>query len=234
MRSVDAFVVPLTVAVGLSLIVIAADRRLLQSDRAGGQWSLRVAEGLATVVGLVLLVIGMAYVVGASLIPGDVIPALSLAIGALSLPYAATLRRRRVGSGAPAATAALAVWVATFVLVGVGLFLAIGDYSARVGTGRAQATVTKLAGSPSVILFSTRGLALTYTGAQETVCPGIEGTYRYRYDGLKLILQSGNTYMLIPERWSPANGQAILLPRQDGVRLDYSAPGSAVPPPACH
>jgi hypothetical protein len=35
----------------------------------------------------------------------------------------------------------------------------------------------------------------------------------FRYDGLKLVLQSGDQYLFLPEAWSPGNGVAILMPR---------------------
>ena len=51
--------------------------------------------------------------------------------------------------------------------------------------------------------------------------------YRFRYDGLKLILESGDQYVFLPAKWSPTDGVAVLLPRNDSVRLEFF-PSSAV------
>jgi hypothetical protein len=58
---------------------------------------------------------------------------------------------------------------------------------------------------------------------------------RFRYDGLKLLPQSGDQYLLLPGTWSRRNGVAILIPRNDFLRLEL-VPASARAterPPTC-
>jgi hypothetical protein len=35
------------------------------------------------------------------------------------------------------------------------------------------------------------------------------------------VLQSGNQYLFLPERWTPGNAVAILMPRNDSLRLEF-------------
>jgi hypothetical protein len=58
-------------------------------------------------------------------------------------------------------------------------------------------------------------------------CQDPEASYRFRYDGPKLILESGDQYVFLPAKWSPADGVAVVLPRNDAVRLEFF-PSSAV------
>ena len=57
-------------------------------------------------------------------------------------------------------------------------------------------------------------------------CKDLQAGYRFRYDGLKLLPQSGDQYLLLPATWSPRNGVAILIPRNDSLRLEL-VPASA-------
>ena len=57
-------------------------------------------------------------------------------------------------------------------------------------------------------------------------CKDPQAGYRFRYDGLKLLPQSGDQYLLLPATWSRRNGVAILVPRNDSLRLEL-VPASA-------
>ncbi|MGE5290852.1 MAG: hypothetical protein ACM3ML_27395, partial [Micromonosporaceae bacterium] len=58
-------------------------------------------------------------------------------------------------------------------------------------------------------------------GVREVRCRGLQAAYRFRYDGLKLVLQSGDQYLFVPAAWTPANGVAILIPRSDSLRVEF-------------
>ncbi|MET9295327.1 hypothetical protein [Streptomyces sp. NPDC003077] len=121
--------------------------------------------------------------------------------------------------------AAVAEWTVVFVLVGLSLFWAANDYAAAVGRSRAREFVAGLAGEPTAVLYSARDLSLGAPGVRRTRCHDDRAAYRFRYDGLKLLLQSGNQYVFLPERWTPADGVAVVLPRTDSVRLEFGPPG---------
>ncbi|MFD5322714.1 hypothetical protein [Streptomyces sp. NPDC127092] len=129
--------------------------------------------------------------------------------------------------------AVLAEWAMVFALVMLGLVWAANDYAASVGTVRAQRFVAGLPHYPSTVVYSEHSLSISGPGVSETRCGGAKGgkdddaAYGYRYDGLTLILQSGNQYVLVPTRWTPADGVALVLPRNDSVRLEFGPPPSA-------
>jgi hypothetical protein len=120
----------------------------------------------------------------------------------------------------------VAEWAAVFVLVGLSLFWAANNYSVAVGRQRAYQMVLDLPREPGVVLFSERSLSLAAPGVQEVRCRDPQAGYRFRYDGLKLLPQSGDQYLLLPVSWSRRNGVAILIPRNDSLRLEL-IPASA-------
>lgn len=120
-----------------------------------------------------------------------------------------------------------------FVLVGAGLFWAVADYSAAVGTGRAMEQVEQFPAQPNVAVYSAKSLGLSAPGVVELNCEDADAAYPFRYDGLKLILQSGNQYLLLPAEWARDTGVAFLLPRSEAIRLDFFPAGVAPPLRQC-
>jgi hypothetical protein len=39
------------------------------------------------------------------------------------------------------------------------------------------------------------------------------------------VLRSGNQYLFLPEDWTRENGTALVIPRTDTLRLEFSGPG---------
>jgi hypothetical protein len=157
---------------------------------------------------------------------------LCLGCGACLLVYG--LRRYRVGSRLGAShVAAAADWAVVIVLVGLSLFWAANDYSAAVGRSRAQQLVSQLPTFPNAAVYSMKSLNLSGPGITALHCRDADAAYRFRYDGLKLVLLSGETYVFLPATWSRRSGVAILLPRNDSIRLEFSPAGAAEPPQRC-
>ncbi len=117
-------------------------------------------------------------------------------------------------------------WTAVFLLGSVGLFWAAGDWSAAVGTERASQVVAGLKDWPDVVLYSDKRLHLSTAGVRETRCGGSEEEGGYRYDGMHLIVQAGGQYLFLPTDW-PSSGQAVVVPRTDGLRLVFTAHGAS-------
>ncbi|MFF3496131.1 hypothetical protein ACFYWS_32835 [Streptomyces sp. NPDC002795] len=122
--------------------------------------------------------------------------------------------------------APVAEWGAILVLVGLSLLWAANDYAASVGHGRAARLAAHLAGQPSVVLYSQRDLALDEPGVRELRCGDGKATYGHRYEGLVLVIQSANQYVLVSKAWTSATGSAIVLPRSDAVRLEFVPAGA--------
>ena len=119
------------------------------------------------------------------------------------------------------------LWAGFLTVLGASLFWAANDYSADVGRGRAQQLVAELPMMPSVRMYSKQSLELQAAGAVETACQVTdEDAYHFRYDNLKLILRSGDAYLLLPADWSPAHGVSILMQQNDTTRLEFSPTGA--------
>jgi hypothetical protein len=56
--------------------------------------------------------------------------------------------------------------------------------------------------------------------------------YRFRYEGLYLVLQSSDKYLFLPAGGTHTNGTAILLPGNESLRLEFS-PAGQTPNAAC-
>ncbi|WP_206788354.1 hypothetical protein [Amycolatopsis sp. MtRt-6] len=79
----------------------------------------------------------------------------------------------------------------------------------------------------SAVLYSAKSLNLTAPGVRETACRNPDAAHHYRYTELKLILRSGSQYFLLPVRWHKADGTAVILPRTDALRLEFTAAADA-------
>jgi hypothetical protein len=230
MRSVDALFVPMTACATAGLLALWGHTLLQAGISAGYQprWLRLIMPALAA-AGLVLGVGGFVSVFTSTVLSEHLTAApLSLALGVLLLTYSMHLRRSlQAESTGPAMArrpdwAVMAEWAVVFTLVGLSLFWAAGDYSAAVGTSRARDFVAKLPGYPGVVLYSARSLSLNAPGVRETKCRDPQAAYPFRYDGLKLMLRSGDQYLFLPQAWTPANGAAILVPRNDSLRLEFT------------
>jgi hypothetical protein len=228
--SVDGLFVPVLVAGCVALLLLWARPRLVGLKVSARR---RRTASLAVLgAGVLLLANGVSRVVVETPLNRPLLVApLSLAAGAWLLFAGMRMRPRPVESAARSSPAGAGEWLAVVTLTGVALFWMANDYSAEVGTSRAQQFVADLPSLPNAQLYSGHRLGLTGRGVQETRCQAADTTYRYRYDGLKLVLQSGDVYLLVPTQWSRLDGVAFLLPRGEHVRLQFS-PAGVLPDPA--
>jgi hypothetical protein len=234
-RSVDGLIIPLIIVVGAALVALWIHRLQLEALPAGAR---RIMLGVlmpsAALAGLVLVTLALADV-SKPVFPETYPEArgLSFSIGVLLLAYAVRLLRLFTSQRRPAqplrapGAVVVAEWGALFILVSVGLFWAVGDYANLVGTGRAQQIEATLPGSADVVAYSEKRLSLQAPGVREVTCQDPDAAYRFRYEGLKLVLQSGNQYLFLPAGWTHANGTTIVLPRSEALRLEFSPAGQA-------
>jgi hypothetical protein len=240
--SLDALFVPMTVVAFAGLLVLWGHATLRVRLTAGSEPRLLRAGILAmAAAGAILATAGLWSVFTPTWLTRYLaVPALCLALGVVLLVYAGHLWRLLTAANAPVGRAAAPQWVAVaewavvFVLVGLSLFWAATDYSAAVGRSRAQQAMAALPGEPNAVVYSERSLSLHVPGVRETRCQDPEAAYRYRYDGLKLLLQSGGQYLFLPEEWTPGNGVAVLMPRSDSLRLEFTPATAGTPQrPSC-
>ena len=235
MRSLDGLFVPMTVLACAGLVAVWGHSILRARLRAGARpRPLRVLVPAMVIAGVLLAAAGLVSVFFRTELDEHLAVApSSLGLGVVLVAYGVHLRRRLTAppeqpEPAPALEwTAVAEWAGVFVLVGLSLFWAANDYSAAVGRSRARQLVAELPGFPDAVQYSDRSLSLAAPGVRQVRCKDAEATYRFRYDGLKLVLQSGDRYLFLPATWSPADGVAILMPRNDSLRLEF-VPASAL------
>jgi hypothetical protein len=240
MRSLDGLFVPVTVAATVGLLVVWA-RVLGQSRiRPAARARLdRTADWVLPIAGVALTVNGLSRLFWKnSLNTTLAIAPLSLAAGVLLLAWA--VRRRRNGTSVRGPVPYITwipvlEWASIFLLVGLSLFWATNDYSAAVGRTRAREFIANLPAQPSVILYSERSLSVNAPGVRTVRCADRDAAYRFRYDGLKLVLQSDSQYVLLPAAWTKDNGVAIVMPRTDALRLELvrASVANTMPGPTC-
>lgn len=113
--------------------------------------------------------------------------------------------------------------IRAIVLVSVGLFgllWGIALYAAGVGELNAMETVATLQDGPEAILYSSDRIALAGPGIRVDEIQQGGSKYRYLYSGLRLLVQTGGRYILIPVGWQKGRDKVFMIPGSDGVRLD--------------
>jgi hypothetical protein len=88
---------------------------------------------------------------------------------------------------------------------------------------------TDLVDFPNVTIYSSTPLFLESSSVTFQDLGGSDG-YRFRYDGLKLLMRVSDKYFLIPSDWSQSeNTETIVLPDSEAIRLKLVPDESADP-----
>jgi hypothetical protein len=112
-------------------------------------------------------------------------------------------------------------------LVALSAFWAMSIYADALGRGRAMALGAAVTEElPAVRVYSERSLGVAETVAPADKLVGSEERYPYRYSGLRLLVQSGGKYFLVPDGWTRANGTLLVLPDTPDIRVEFSPGGS--------
>lgn len=215
---------PIGAAAGIGLVLFGVVRlaQFLLPDRIRARLR-RFGAPIATIAGLALVGVTVPVVVDPNLFdfyPGS--PGLAFAVGVVL----AVVGWRRLVPGEHAPAFLVAEWITTYLLVAFGLFWAVSDYSAQVGVREAFTTAARIPAMPAVTVYSERSLNLEVDGVRQVVCGQPDAAYKYRYTGLKLLLQSGGQYVLVTARWRASNGVSFVIPRSDSLRLEFAPPGA--------
>ncbi len=236
-RSVSSLYLPITFVLLIGLVWLAAHwalSRWATPSPAGPaaatrrNW-LRLIVATLAVAGLVCLTVGVVTAYQRS--PRyEVWPPIWLGFGVILTGYGAYVWTRFLARSRPRPTRGPdAGWVGSLCVVMVGLlvvlalFWTVSDYAQVVGRGDVdQLTADGLRRRPNVVVYSERRLHIEDAGVQETELPddGAAG-YRFRYDGLKLLLFSNGKYFLLPRTWKLDEGHLIVLSDDNSIRLEF-------------
>ncbi|MFB7796901.1 hypothetical protein [Isoptericola nanjingensis] len=223
MRSPQPLLVPmlavLLVGAGLVLADAALRRRLAGAPApVAHRWTLGLTVGGAVVlaVGVTLVV---AYPALAAWVPYPLVTPLVIGVGSAGLAYGLTWSHRRRGTGPDAGPTAGTDPARTAVLLLVltvvaALFWATGTVAEWTGRGQAKALARDLGSLPAVVVDTPQQLQVGDPAVVEEGLAAGDGEYRYRYRGLRLLVEGGDALFLVPDRWSP-HGSTLVVPLDD-------------------
>jgi hypothetical protein len=229
LRSADVLAVALLPAITLAMVAIAVHSWVQQKAPSARtlpllQWgSLILRFAGCTVFALALTsLLGVWRVLPAYAI------APSITISAALAAYGGVIQRRlHEGRVSDQFWVPWARGILYFALIFIGVFLTTEDVAEALGRGRAELIGGALYQQrPGVILYSDRRLYISGPGVTESQLqpPGSEG-YSYRYDGLRLLVRSGDRLVLLPSGWTVDEGNASIVRDDNGIRVEMSPPG---------
>lgn len=222
LRSPDVFFIPLGALLASALVGLwvhgwvldwlVPRRTFLRAATA----ALIAVGGAAFVLGAVGASVGLPFDTPFLLVP------LSPGIGVGLLHYGAAVRRRGRSGGARVPSQAAIRTTLVCLVMALSLFWSASEYAGALGRGRAEDLAAGLLTQPSTTLYSQQRLGIDAPGVVETRVGDADAAYRWRYRGLRLLIESGGNYFLLPSLWSRRRGVVIVVPDTHAVRVDFS------------
>jgi hypothetical protein len=102
----------------------------------------------------------------------------------------------------------------------LGVLWWITLYAAQDGEQIAVDGVANLRDEPEIFIYSSDRISIAGPGITVDPIRETESKYRYRYSGLRLLVQAGGKYILVPVGWQKGRDSVFLVPVDDTVRLD--------------
>jgi len=107
-------------------------------------------------------------------------------------------------------------------LIVVGLFWLSGNYAHLLGIYRVEDIGIQIKYMPRITIYSQKPLCLEMPGITMVPVSAEPEAFRYRYTGLRFLIRSGGKYFLLPDQWTPSNGNAIILSESEAIRIELS------------
>lgn len=192
--------------------------RLLGNLNAGARLNARIRL-LVALLAAVLLVYSGAVLFGLTRARSPVLAAIALGVGVILMEWVVSLSRGR------AKTSSANVVLARRLLIVGGLLLALfwatAIYAQQSGERLARAWGNQPALRPSAIVLSETDLQLAGPGITATRLSEEEGGFRYRYEGLHLLIYSNSRWFLFPEHWnSDMQATVVVLQDEPTIRVE--------------
>jgi hypothetical protein len=212
LRSIDVVLIPLLILLLAGLLAAWLHGRLVGSRYVGRAARVLGFSWLVCAVGAVLLLVAAPDV-------GNLTVPFWFAGGLLGTWYAMALRRTISGASSPTS---LPVLVILATLAAASMFWMTERVARVVGEARAEQIKADVGGTlEQVGVYSAKRLQLQAVGVTETTLTDAEAAYRYRYDHLFLLQESGDKFFLLTGDWSPGRGQLVVLPDDGSIRLVF-------------
>ncbi|MGH7869349.1 MAG: hypothetical protein ACREP9_17360 [Candidatus Dormibacteraceae bacterium] len=199
---------------------VSAGRRL---GLAGARWIINTIQTVAIILSATVI-IGLLFPeqVGVPLrllLPIFLLLAVSLLgyIEHLRARYAEALSAVKI----PWPTPSSWIYIPALLMVGVvaGLWIT-SQYAEYVGTQLATEVVAGLPVRPGITVYSTERIALSGNGVVVKEITGPDVKYRYQYIGLRLLVRSGDKFLLLPSKWQRGRDRVFFLRDDNSVRID--------------
>jgi hypothetical protein len=230
LQSVSSVYVPLAEVLLAAVLLLWAHR--VVSGRLERQPELPVwpwLEGALAAVGAVAFVAGVVFYNDET--PTDTVLLLTplcLVAGLGLVSYSVLVDRRRragpsTGNANPSAAGPVAPLsvILVSVLLMAGLVWEVANYADIKGRQLGEFVADQLAFRPGVVVYSEKRLQIDQPGVTETRFDEPDSAYRFRYEGLKLLLRSSSRFFLVPGSWSVDRGTTIVLPESGSMRLEF-------------
>ncbi|QEV65194.1 hypothetical protein CP982_39040 [Streptomyces spectabilis] len=134
--------------------------------------------------------------------------AVGLLLGQTSAATARSPRRRRAWERA-----------VSLVVAGVFLMWVVALAAGDLGRRDARRTAHRLVHRVAVVVLSTERLSLTGPGVvDENLGEGLR--YRYRYSGLRLLVERDHRYYVLPLGWRKDRDATFVIEDDDSVRVE--------------
>lgn len=110
-------------------------------------------------------------------------------------------------------------WITLLIIASA--FWTANSFAAAYGLGRALDDADSLPGRPEVVLYTKEPLRDLPAGASGTrLSPAAGGELRYRYRGLRLLVQANSRLFLVPAHWTTPGSHTLVVPYDNTVRLE--------------
>jgi hypothetical protein len=215
-QSADTVFRPLAVllAIGLGAVLLHIGLTITL-DQADATLARRMALGLACLA-MALLLAGITDLAFVAIRVGNLLLApIALIGGAVCLEYAVQIlaapkvgsaRTRRLLKRTSTARRGLVIALVIFAA-----FWATSDVADSEGRSAARLVADSLLVQTKVHVYSRDRLQIVGSGVQVTNLQTTNSAYRFRYDGLRLLLHSGDRWFLVRAVWDPENGEDVIV-----------------------
>jgi hypothetical protein len=222
LRSAGIAFRPLAFAL-LSGAVCLALWRLLKRVSAGARSNPRIRFSL-TFLAIALLIYSGAVLFGLARVRSPLLAAIALGVGVILAESVFSLPSRQNETRSANADLGRRLLIVAGLLL--ALFWATAIYAQQSGERLAKAWGNQPALRPSVTVLSEKDLQLAGPGITAKRV-SIEGEgYRYRYQGLHLLIYSNSRWFLYPERWNSETQAAVVVLRDEPtIRVEMQPQG---------
>ncbi|WP_131803524.1 hypothetical protein [Pseudofrankia saprophytica] len=155
----------------------------------------------------------------------QLLPPLALGIGVLLTTFGIHLRHRWIATPATFRQADTVQRGAAVGVLILAAFWAMGSYGALQGEAIAERMTQHLSNQTTgVVVYSRDRLYLSGYGTRMDLLDQPESAYRFRYSGLRLLVRTSKSYVLLPMGWFRTSGAPVfVIPENSGIRVDYQA-----------